>query len=158
MQTSRWQQCQLSGNLRQCGLKQCHSCAVRTTMGLVGCMARLLTDMRWPLKVLAKLSAFTSTAGKLNPATGLLLDPPCKVANTTSGQKPQLMRCSRLRPIQLKRKDFEMTYSEGLQRSTTGKLSPATALHPHCATYDLVVSISISLSGLHFLVTEQYCI
>jgi len=53
-----------------------------TTMGLVGCMARLLTDMRWPLKVLARFSAFTSTGGKLSPATGLLRTPPCTHTHT----------------------------------------------------------------------------
>ena len=53
-----------------------------TTMGLVGCMARLLTDMRWPLKVLARFSAFTSTGGKLSPATGLLRTPPCTHIHT----------------------------------------------------------------------------
>jgi len=55
-----------------------------TTMGLVGCMARLLTDMRWPLKVLAKFRAFTSTGGKLRPATRLLRTPPCTHTHTYS--------------------------------------------------------------------------
>ena len=73
--------CKSAGHLRQCELMQYQKCAVHTTMGLVGCMARLLTDMRWPLKVLARLSALTSTAGKLNPATGLLLTPPCTHMN-----------------------------------------------------------------------------
>ncbi|KAA6428166.1 MAG: hypothetical protein FRX49_01762 [Trebouxia sp. A1-2] len=45
-------------------------------------MARLLTDMRWPLKVLARFSAFTSTGGKLSPATGLLRTPPCTHIDT----------------------------------------------------------------------------
>lgn len=45
-------------------------------MGLVGCMARLLTDIIWPLKVLARLSALTSTGGKLRAATGLGRAPP----------------------------------------------------------------------------------
>lgn len=45
---------------------------LHTTMGLVGCIARLLTDIKWPLKVLARLRAFTSTGGKLSSATGLV--------------------------------------------------------------------------------------
>lgn len=56
----------------------------RTTMGLVGCIARLLTDMTWPLKVLAMLSAFTSTAGKLSPAAGFVLTPLCNTTCTVT--------------------------------------------------------------------------
>ena len=58
-----------------------------TTMGLVGCMARLLTDMRWPLKVLARFSTFTSTGGKLSPATGLLRTSPCTHSHIHSDQE-----------------------------------------------------------------------
>ena len=46
-----------------------------TTMGLVGCMAKLLTDIKWPLKVLAPLRALTSTGGKVSSATGFTRAP-----------------------------------------------------------------------------------
>ena len=38
-------------------------------------MAKLLTDIKWPLKVLAPLRALTSTGGKLSSATGFTRAP-----------------------------------------------------------------------------------
>lgn len=56
-----------------------------TTMGLVGCSARLLTDMVWPLNVFCRLALLTSIGAKVMLAIGLSLGPACMQAIDCQG-------------------------------------------------------------------------